>query len=202
MNAGSQVDSSKDSSLDSSGINKNENNKLFSECFNVLRRIVFKEQVKLVNLAQEYGVNSHKVQRKINALVRSRLFREYSVVKVASNPGCITPGVDKFLFLTRIHIVYMVQILAFWLKKGGLFYNPLPVKRVFIKKAGSGKINPLGIPTIGDRCIQELLNLVLEPLVEINSDPNSYGYRYLRSAKIAIGALRAELKTSPDQYQK
>jgi retron-type reverse transcriptase len=55
-------------------------------------------------------------------------------------------------------------------------------------------MRPLGIPTIKDRALQSLLNLVLEPLVEMNSDPHSYGYRRYRTAKNALGTLRRQLQ--------
>lgn len=58
----------------------------------------------------------------------------------------------------------------------------------------NGKMRPLGIPTIKDRALQLLINLVLDPLVETNSDIDSYGYRRFRSAKNALGALRRQLQ--------
>ena len=69
------------------------------------------------------------------------------------------------------------------------------MRRVIIPKPGKSEKRPLGIPTIQDRCLQALINLVLEPLVEMNSDPNSYGFRKYRSAKIAIGAVRVHLNS-------
>lgn len=57
-------------------------------------------------------------------------------------------------------------------------------------------MRPLVIPTITDRCLQALVNLVLEPLVEMNSDKHSYGFRKYRSAKMAVGALLFFLRRS------
>jgi RNA-directed DNA polymerase len=65
-------------------------------------------------------------------------------------------------------------------------YQSDPVKAVKIAKA-NGKTRVLWIPTTGDRCLQNLMNLILEPLVESKSDPHSYGYRKHRSAKHALG---------------
>lgn len=44
--------------------------------------------------------------------------------------------------------------------------------------------------------MQTLVNLVLDPLVELTSDPNSYGFRTHRDCKLAIAAIRAQLKSS------
>ena len=40
-----------------------------------------------------------------------------------------------------------------------------------------------------------MLNLILEPLVEMTSDLHSYGFRPYRSAKKAVAFLKAHLKT-------
>lgn len=44
--------------------------------------------------------------------------------------------------------------------------------------------------------MQALVNLVLYPLVELTSDPNSYGFRNNRDCKFAIAALRSKLKSN------
>lgn len=46
-----------------------------------------------------------------------------------------------------------------------------------------------------DRALQALVNLGLLPLVELTSDPNSYGFRPYRDCKMAIAAVRNQLKT-------
>jgi RNA-directed DNA polymerase len=45
---------------------------------------------------------------------------------------------------------------------------------------------PLGISTIRARMVQTALKLVIEPIFEVDLEPNAYGYRPKRSALDAV----------------
>lgn len=68
-----------------------------------------------------------------------------------------------------------------------------------IPKGNSGEMRPLGIPTIIDRAVQALYSLGLDPVVETQSDKNSFGFRKKRSTHDAIIAVRSlmDKKTHP-----
>lgn len=56
-------------------------------------------------------------------------------------------------------------------------YRPQPARRAWIDKPGSTEKRPLGIPSVRDRVVQTALRHVLEPILERDFAPHSYGFR-------------------------
>jgi RNA-directed DNA polymerase len=164
---------------------------------------VYEKQMVLVKQAEKLGVYHKEVMRKQLVLSMSYEFRIIAVNNLIHSLGSLTPGIDNEVISTKSSIdekMRIVEKLKDYVKHSER-YKASPVKRVYVPKV-NGKMRPLGIPTIIDRGLQHLVKLVLDPIVEMNSDIHNYGFRRYRSAKNAIGILRAQFKTCEFKAEK
>jgi RNA-directed DNA polymerase len=163
----------------------------------IIHNEVHNEQMKLVRLVETFGEQSNQVMEYQVLLINSLFFRIAAIDKLSKSSGSKTPGIDLERIVSRKEDESLFIELIEWLKiqiKYPSKYIAKPIKRVWIPKS-NGKLRPLGIPTIRDRALQHLLNLILEPIVESRNDPHNFGFRPYRSAKHAIASLRTNLKT-------
>ena len=135
-------------------------------------------QARIVKATQEgkWG----KVKALQHLLTRSYSGKALAVRRVTENQGKRTSGVDGEIWSTPAAKLKGVRELR------QHEYRAQPLRRIHIPKSNGNGKRPLSIPTMGDRAMQALYKLALDPIAETTGDPNSYGFRQGRSTADAI----------------
>lgn len=135
-------------------------------------------QSRIVKATQEGRWNKVSVLQRL--LTSSFYGKALAVRRVTENKGKRTAGVDDVTWSTPAAKTKAIDSLT---RQG---YKPMPLRRIYIPKS-NGKMRPLSIPTMRDRAMQALHLLALDPVSEVVSDGQSYGFRKERSTHDAIG---------------
>ncbi|WP_323847940.1 MAG: reverse transcriptase domain-containing protein [Phytoplasma sp.] len=109
--------------------------------------------------------------------------------KIATNKGAGTAGIDSQTIdgLT-------LKTIKKWndeIREG--IYEPSPVKRVEIPKPND-KTRPIGIPTVKDRTIQEVIRCQLEAYYEPKFSEDNFGFRPGKSCHDALKRFQQKFK--------
>lgn len=104
---------------------------------------------------------------------------------IYAKPGNMTKGVDgktmDGMNLERINGI--IQTLR------NETYQPQPAKRIYILKK-NGKQRPLGIPSIDDKLVQEVVRMILESVWENTFLTCSHGFRPQKSCHTALDSIQ------------
>jgi group II intron reverse transcriptase/maturase len=115
----------------------------------------------------------------------NRLFSAWTKVKQNQGAGGIDQiTIEMFDGQHDLHLKTLQQHLQ------EKTYCPHPVRRVQIEKDGSDKLRNLGIPTILDRVVQQVLKDLLEPIFDPFFSEHSFGYRPGRSTHDALRVVK------------
>src|SRR5947199_485192 len=160
-----------------------------------------KPTVKVHRLKVETEAQLQQVRDKMYQEAQNGKRNFYGLVELATNPVTIltaihrlkanrgrnTPGSDgerirDILEKDYEEVIHKVQ-------QALLHYHPTPVRRVWIDKPGKREKRALGIPSIIDRIIQEIVKMVIEPILEAQFFNHSYGFRPMRDATHAMARV-------------
>jgi len=131
----------------------------------------------------EQGLPLERVYRQL--FNRERFLRAYG--KIYRNFGAMTRGttaetVDSMSVQKIDTIIGLLRMER---------YGWTPVRRTYIEKA-NGKMRPLGIPTWGDKLLQEVIRSLLEPYYEQRFSKHSHGFRPKRGCHTALNEIRTQ----------
>lgn len=117
-------------------------------------------------------------------LAKSEITIITAIHNIKSNHGSKTAGTDSVTIPDILEKQYpeVIQLVQNALDN----YNPYSLRRVWIPKPGKAEKRPLGIPAIIDRVIQEVLRIIIEPIVEAQFFKHSYGFRPMRDTHMAL----------------
>lgn len=130
-------------------------------------------------LAGKYNL----VKRLQYLLTHSYYAKALAVRRVTTSKGKNTPGIDGIIWTQSSQKMQAVHRL------GERNYKSKPLKRVYIEKYGKAEKRPLSIPAMGDRAMQALHLLTLEPIAETTAENVSFGFRKYRSTHDAMSHI-------------
>lgn len=144
-----------------------------------------KKFTKLIDICNRIN-NEFKVSD-IYPLMFNMTMYEIAYRKLKSNPGNMTPGIDKTTLdgISREvfqNIINSMKDESFQFKPG---------RRVEIPKA-NGKTRPLTVAPPRDKIVQEVMRMILEAIFEPTFLDNSHGFRPNRSCHTALRQVKTQ----------
>lgn len=134
----------------------------------------------------------HTLQQRLMESEAARLLAVRRVTE--ENQGKHTAGVDGVKSLTTEGRLAMASAIH---PRHWNHQPPMPVRRVWVPKPGTGERRPLAILPMIDRCKQALVKLALEPEWEVQFEAHSYGFRPARGTHDAIAAILVAIERHP-----
>lgn len=137
--------------------------------------------------------NSEKIYYDLKGLLKQESIWFAAYLKLKENKGSNTPGPDSQTIkdLTKKKILELRKAVVSnkYVWTGSLEKN--------IPKPGKpGKYRPLGIPSINDRLVQQVIRIIIEPIFELKFSNSSHGFRPNRSCHTALKWLNTNMKDS------
>jgi group II intron reverse transcriptase/maturase len=126
----------------------------------------------------------HSLTGRINPELMCKAWK--AVKRNRGAAGIDRVSIQKYAEHVETHLATLLKDL----KTRDAFQTP-PLRRVYIPKAGSDKLRPLGIPTVNARIAQEVVRLLINPIFEKQFHDDSYGFRHGRNCHQAVEKVQA-----------
>jgi group II intron reverse transcriptase/maturase len=135
----------------------------------------------VLNSLAEHGKDSnYKFERLYRLFFNEELFF-VAYQRIYAKEGNMTKGADGQT-IDEMSLVRFQKLIDSLKNES---YQPVPSRRVYIPKK-DGKQRPLGIPSVNDKLVQEVLRMILESIFEKQFDNSSHGFRPRRSCHTAL----------------
>lgn len=139
----------------------------------------------VLNSLQEHSAQSGYVYDRLYRNLFNREFFLRAYQNIYASQGNMTAGTDgktiDAMSLERIdRLIATLKDESYQLK---------PSRRTYIPKK-NGKLRPLGIPSIDDKLVQEVVRMLLESIYENSFEDASHGFRPDRSCHTALRMIQ------------
>lgn len=138
----------------------------------------------LNSLSAHSNDEHYKYERLYRLLFNEQMFF-VAYQQIYAKQGNMTPGTDG-LTIDQMSIERIGKLIT---RLKDESYHPTPAKRIYIPKK-NGKMRPLGIPSIEDKLVQEVVHMILEAIYEGQFESSSHGFRPYRSCHTALASIQ------------
>lgn len=142
----------------------------------------------LNNLAAHSKVSDYKYERLYRLLFNEEMFF-VAYQRIYAKQGNMTAGTDG----KTIDGMSLQRIESLIMSLKSEAYKPNPARRVYIPKKNGGK-RPLGIPSVEDKLVQEVIRMILEAIYEGAFQSTSHGFRPHKSCHTALKDIQINFK--------
>lgn len=139
----------------------------------------------VLNSLQEHSAQSGYVYDRLYRNLFNREFFLQAYQNIYASQGNMTAGTDGKT-IDAMSLERVDRLIAA-LKDDS--YQPKPSRRTYIPKK-NGKLRPLGIPSIDDKLVQEVVRMLLESIYENSFEDTSHGFRPNKSCHTALRMIQ------------
>jgi retron-type reverse transcriptase len=139
----------------------------------------------ILGIIHERGIRGKPLERVYRLLYNPDLYLK-AYGKIYRNAGAMTPGSTE----ETADGMSMAKIGAIIEALRHERYRWRPARRVYVEKANSNNLRPLGLPTWSDKLLQEVIRLILEAYYEPRFGDRSHGFRPGRGCHTALTEIQ------------